>query len=280
MAVVEVGIDNKGDMLLHSQLVQPDICVMTSIGEEHLRQLGSIEGVFDEEKILAENCLANGGNCFFPEADEWLKKIKSTNQNAQIFYTPSKVELLVPNVDLKDFSAIMQQNAALAISVAMHLGMTKEEIKENVKLLKIPMGRGSAYECRAQCWILEDHYNANPSSLVKSLTNAILFSQNKNLPLTVILGDMLDLGSDSEKKHKQIWDEVIQNQKIKKAVLIGPEWGKFKNSKSNFETEFFISSDQASKKVISTLPKQGVFLFKGSRGMALEKVLDKFKELK
>ena len=111
--IVEVGIDAPGDMIRHANLLKPDAAVLTSIGEEHLNLLGSVENVFSEEKILFDETLKSGGPCFAPLSDSFLKRLAGQNN---IFLLDSKT----PEKFLQDQfyqilpSRVARQNAKLA----------------------------------------------------------------------------------------------------------------------------------------------------------------------
>jgi UDP-N-acetylmuramoyl-tripeptide--D-alanyl-D-alanine ligase len=270
MAVIEVGIDGPGDMIHHADIVDPDLCVMTSIGEEHLRLLGDLAGVFKEERVLADHCLRKGGKVFVPEADTWLVQIQGAQKVA------SQPEQLVPDIKVAWESEVMKRNLALACRVALEVGMTPAEIVTAARTIVIPPGRGVALEVKPALWIIEDHYNSNPSSLKSGLETAAKMARAKGLPLSLVLGDMLDLGELSENYHQELVD-ILAKMPVENLVLVGEEFAKAAARRKLGAYKNFPNSTEAAAKCADFMPARGLVLFKGSRGMALEKILTALK---
>ncbi len=273
MAVIEVGIDGPNDMKAHADIVQPDLCVLTSIGEEHLRQLINLEGVFREERVLADYCLARNGTCFIPNADTWLQKLA---QLKNVISAPNDPTDLLPGIKIEWASAVMRQNIALAIKTAQFLGVKNENLLRAIPQLSVPKGRGAASEIKSGYWVIEDHYNSNPSSLKTGLKAAQSLSLEKGLSLNVVLGDMLDLGDETLSYHLELIN-FINSLKIELLILIGDEFKRASTAMSHKNTIYFNNSDEAANYFKTHNLSSGVYLFKGSRGMALEKALDVFK---
>jgi UDP-N-acetylmuramoyl-tripeptide--D-alanyl-D-alanine ligase len=115
--------------------------------------------------------------------------------------------------------------------------------------------------------LILDAYNANPSSLGAAIEN---FSLIKSEQKVAILGDMLELGSESNEEHRNIL-KLLESKKFSKVILVGPEFGKLS---SEFKAEYFNDSQQTLN-WLSKNPIQGAtVLVKGSRGIKLEKLLE------
>jgi UDP-N-acetylmuramoyl-tripeptide--D-alanyl-D-alanine ligase len=266
VAVIEVGIDAPGDMIRHAHIVAPDVAILTSIGEEHLNLLKTVERVFAEEKILFDVTLARGGDCFAPLADAHLAKLKNTS-NVHLVHKSD----LDPWIPFDHPYA--QQNARLAIAVAMHLGLTSDQVKGALKELELPEGRGRVLQIGA-CEVIADHYNANPSSLSGALHFAKERASQLQKPLTLVLGDMLDLGEATATAHASI-RQHIEDARPQTLWLIGPEMGRLvKKIKGPKVIKHFNDSAEAAKKVAELKSEASLLLLKGSRGMRLELVLE------
>jgi UDP-N-acetylmuramoyl-tripeptide--D-alanyl-D-alanine ligase len=266
MGVIEVGIDAPGDMIRHVSIVNPDIAVLTSIGEEHLNRLGNIENVFREEKVLFDATLARGGTCFAPANDPYLSTLKGMGIR---FVDPS----------LKGFRTQLQhpyavQNAALAVEIARSLGLSDAEIQRGLDKLKIPEGRGADISLSPQTWVVADHYNANLSSMRAGLAHAAQLASSKSLPRRLILGDMLDLGSQSAAMHRALVADIAEF-KPDQVAFVGKEMEKISNDvrAGGADVVCFADSAAAALELGKWARKSGVILLKGSRGMELEKVL-------
>jgi UDP-N-acetylmuramoyl-tripeptide--D-alanyl-D-alanine ligase len=277
LAVVEIGIDGPGDMIRHEEIVRPDIAVLTSIGEEHLNLLKNLEGVFREEKILVDSTLARGGRAFAPGADAWLSKYSGRKG---VSLTPERADQVDPSFKVTLPGAFPQRNAALAAAVVLALYPGKKTaIAEALLKLKIPEGRGQIFSNATGATWIEDHYNANPSSMRAALTQISDLRKTDSRPLTLILGDMLDLGEATQSLHDALVPD-LQKVAAEEIIFIGPQMSRLAAvfKKTGIKVLSFADSETAAKELAFTQWKNRLLLFKGSRGMALEKIIGAFKK--
>lgn len=274
VAVIEIGIDAPGDMKRHVELVAPTNALLTSIGEEHLNLLKTIDCVFEEEKLLFEDTWSRGGMCFAPAGDVYLSQL----QSKYLKLCPVKTELLDESFETTLDHPYLIQNAALAASCALYLGVPKEKVAQELKKLAIPSGRGGVYWKNENTAIIEDYYNSNPSSLSAAITNAQVVAKKKNLPLTFVLGDMLDLGKETEELHLKKLQEISL---IKSEVyLVGTEMSRAARQIKNLAVKKFFEHAKEAEVFFSTNKiENAVVLVKGSRGIGLEGVFKILKDL-
>lgn len=275
VTIVEVGIDRPGDMQRHMDIVQPDIGILTSIGEEHLEQLINLETVFKEESILFEAVWKREGVCFAPKADESLNRhALKPNMN----FTQEKPNQIHESWESSLVNPLALRNAALASSVAKYLGLDVDQIKKGLLSLCLPEGRGRTWTTAKGQEIIADHYNSNPSSLRAGFAH--LKSLDQNVSLYLVLGDMLELGVDTSKYHIELLEEALKLNP-KGICLVGPQFAQayqqLKPKLSHLEVVLLNRSDEANERLKEWKISQGRFFFKGSRGMALEKLLENFK---
>lgn len=265
-AVIEIGIDAPDSMKRHVDIVQPDLALLTSIGEEHLNLLGDIENVYLEEKVLFDETWARGGLCFAPTADTYLERMKGT---PQLRFVEKRGD-----VEFPFDHEVLKQNASLAWAVAEHMGLSRAQLLKGLSLLEIPEGRGRISERKAGLWVIEDHYNSNPASLKASLEHAKQCAQEKHLHLVLILGDMLDLGTQSQAAHQSIVEAVTQAQ-AQQLYLIGPMMSALSQQlQKSAKVVSFESAEAAAASLKMGAFEKSVVLFKGSRGMHLEHILN------
>lgn len=277
--IVEVGIDAPGDMARHAALVNPDVALLTSIGEEHLNLLKTVDNVFTEEKILFDVTLARGGVCFAPGGDPWLRRLAGTTG---IVLTPSDPTLFSVKMAaafrerLPNAYAI--QNATLAALVAREFGVTESDILSLVPTLTLPDGRGGVERLANGVVLVADHYNSNPSSLKAALASAGETAHHAKLPLDLVLGDMLDLGDMTAALHESVY-APIRGAGARHVTLVGPEMAKLADRlrKDGLKVDTYADSAVAAGAMSSVT--NGVVLVKGSRGMALEKVLERLRRI-
>ena len=113
--------------------------------------------------------------------------------------------------------------------------------------------------------IILDAYNANPSSMEVALDS---FKSINTANKWCILGDMLELGEESEKEHRQLI-ESIEPQQLKKTIFVGAEFVKVAN-----DVLVFSNTDEAKEWLLENQIKESLILMKGSRGISLEKLLE------
>lgn len=280
VAVVEVGIDAPGDMIRHASLVNPDMALLTSIGEEHLNLLKTVDRVFQEEKILFDVTLARGGVCFAPGSDPWLRKLAGTTG---VMLTPAEPSLF----SLKAADALRAQlpnayaiqNATLALAVARELGLTEAEMLRGVAKLRLPEGRGNVAELPGNLTLIGDHYNSNPSSLQAGLDSAASRARLAKKPLYLVLADMLDLGDQTRTLHDSVLS-AIRGAKPTKLFTVGPEMKRLGAAlrSEGVDVTSFDDSVAAAAHLRNERPKDTVLLLKGSNGMKLVNVLNALKE--
>ncbi len=270
IAVIEVGIDAPGDMIRHAELVSPDIAILTSIGEEHLNQLKTVENVFNEEKILFDVALKRGGRAFAPAADVWLARLHGT-PNIEFVPGTWPAGLTLPT-NLKDPYA--KQNARLAVAVAESRGLNADEMQRGLQKLSLPEGRGEERWLRKDLLIVAGHYNANPSSMRAGLENASRLASTQGLGLRLILGDMFDLGGESERAHQDLLTHIF-NSCPSEILLVGKEMVQLaQECKKRISAVHTAKDAKLAAPLAAAMSKRsGIIFLKGSRGMALEHCL-------
>lgn len=272
VAVVEIGIDAPGDMARHAAIVAPDLAILTSIGEEHLNLLGSVDAVFREETVLFRVTRERGGSCFAPEDDERLRTLAGT---PGVRLVPSDPESLDPAFATPLRHPYARRNAALACAAASELGVPREEIAAALATLVPPDGRGGERRTAGGAVLVLDHYNANPSSMRAGLAAARARADEEGLPLRLVVGDMLDLGTESRRAHDGIVGP-LREARPESLWLVGPEMGRIRTELADAapEVRAFPDSAAAARCAAELRTPPSVVLFKGSRGMALERVIE------
>ncbi|HXB11582.1 MAG TPA: cyanophycin synthetase, partial [Bacteroidia bacterium] len=157
-------------------------------------------------------------------------------------------------------------NILVATCVGFHFGLKISQVKHAIENY-IPSNNRSQILKKESNTIWVDAYNANPSSMKTAIEN---FAEIPQKGKVLILGDMFELGNDSKMEHQALAD-LIENKKVWDGVyLVGKEFAKVTSSAKHFEAmDDFI-------KWISTNPlKEKTILLKGSRGMQMERVLEK-----
>ena len=219
-AVVEMGINHFGEMHRLSEMVKPDICVMTNIGQCHLEFLGSRDGILkakseifdfmnpegtvcvngDDDKLMTIEEVHGKKPVHFglsPENDIYADTIVSRGLlgSTATIHTPDAafdVQIPLPG-------AHMVLNALAATAVGLQLGLTTEQIAAGIAAVQAVSGRSRVVQA-GDLVLIDDCYNANPVSTKAALDLLSLADGRK----VAVLGDMFELGEKEREMHGQV----------------------------------------------------------------------------
>jgi UDP-N-acetylmuramoyl-tripeptide--D-alanyl-D-alanine ligase len=155
------------------------------------------------------------------------------------------------------------ENVLAAVTIGGYFGLTNEQIKNGLEKY-IPQNNRSQLTVTEHNKLVVDTYNANPTSMRAAILN---FAQMKVDRKTLILGDMLELGDQSNAEHQNIVD-LLQQNNLKNVLLVGKDFKKTRNSFHSFENVTDLIDYINENPLINNY-----ILIKGSRGIKLEKVL-------
>jgi UDP-N-acetylmuramoyl-tripeptide--D-alanyl-D-alanine ligase len=295
VAVMEMGISTGGEMTRLVQIVQPDVAVITNIGPSHLEFLSTVEDV-----ARAKLEIVTSGNSDIPlvlNADDVLlmreaQKVKSElitfAIDAKADYRSEKIvkvddTRLEITIDGKMFvlNAIGRHqvyNLLAAYAVTKTLGYNFDTVKtESIEFLSAPM-RGETIEING-IRIVNDAYNANPDSVKAGLEAFEALSHSGRRIL--ILGDMLELGNEAERYHEEL-GESLSNFNFELALLIGLMGkavidGAKRAGIAKERLLGFADSATAATEIFNLIKDGDLVYVKGSRGIGLEKIIEKLK---
>jgi len=302
VAILELGTNQKGEIERLSQIVKPHISVITSIFPSHLEGLGSIEGVLEEKISLFKNTDSNGTIIFNFDQEILRERVKDFPQNKVSFGFDNRADLSFKNLffsegkikgeflfksefypfEIENIGKHNLSNLLASLCVAISLGF---ELKEIVPLLgkEIPLFKRFKVFEKESFLIIDDTYNANPGSIIAALEYLKDFSKNYGKKI-VILGDMKELGKDSEKLHIEVGSFVAEVADI--AIFAGDmaksyEEG-FKKKAKEKECNTFNSVEEFLEspflKDLLNKEKKAVILVKGSRALKMERVVERLIE--
>jgi len=223
--------------------------------------------------VLFDVVRGRGGRCFAPADDPWLARLEGT---PGLSLVPSDPRALHPELHAPLDNPYLLRNAALACAVALHLGLRPDEIARVLPCLTPPPGRGGERRLGSGTILILDHYNANPASLRAGLAAAAARAREARLPLALVLGDMLDLGVATRPAHEELIP-ILRRIGASRLWLVGNEMARLAPSlaQEGSEVRTFPDSDAAAAAAPLLGAPPAVVLFKGSRGMALERVIDR-----
>lgn len=277
MAVIEMGANHQKEIEFLCTISKPDFGYITNFGKAHLEGFGGFEGVIKGKSELYDYLIHNNRTIVVNENDpiqvekteDYSSKISFGKENSDYNFESFSEEHFVGMVyeGVKAVSKLTGEynftNLCAAGCLGLHFGIGFDRIKHAVEQYTPTNMRSQVVKKNNRTMVL-DTYNANPSSMTASLNNFITFEGRK----TIIIGDMLELGAESEKEHQHIlklaeelsFDEIITVGKHFKAI--NPSDLAFENTAELTE---YLKEHQISSENI---------LLKGSRGVALEKIID------
>lgn len=274
IGIVEMGANHLKEIAFLCSIAEPTYGLITNFGKAHLEGFGSAEGVIKAKSELYDFLRSNKGTVFINTDDE-LQVKQSAGINAVEFSSKVikfmeanpfvKVEFKNTLIESNLIGKYNYNNIAVAVAVGNYFKISETDIKMAIESY-IPTNNRSQIIQKGSNKIIMDAYNANPSSMQAALEN---FAQLKDENKVVFLGDMFELGKDSKMEHEKIAN-LVASYNFSKVFLIGKAFSAT-GAKNAFLSESYESFKNSTN--YSNINKSTI-LIKGSRGMALERLLD------
>ncbi len=296
IAVIEMGANHPGEIKTLANIALPTCGLITNVGKAHLEGFGSLEGVINTKKELYDNLVERGGHVFVNAANPYLTNIINNFQlstfNFQLSTYSSNLDVVAdvngrllrcaPYVEFEWHSQLSTFNFQLstcfvgaynldnmltAITVGLHFGVDEKDICDAISNY-VPANNRSQLTKTERNTLIVDAYNANPTSMMAAIDNFdIMEGENK----MAILGDMLELGEQSEVEHQNIVRRLMES-KIERIILVGKEFKKACETLGVNKFEIIESLGDDFKSQLSDLNSQ-LILLKGSNGIGLYKLI-------
>lgn len=282
IGIVEMGANHQKEIQFLCEITNPDFGYITNFGKAHLEGFGGVEGVIKGKSEMYDYIILNDKKVFV-NIDDKIQEEKTRDINRITFSTEmDKANVFIKSITANPFVNIHFNNSVIkshliglynanninaSITIGHYFGVSDEDIKSSIESY-IPDNNRSQLLSKNTNEIILDAYNANPSSMIVALENFIQLEKNNKV---IIIGDMFELGDESIEEHKSIVNYLNKEDQIT-CYFIGKNFYLNKNSRNNhfFYKDFesfvlFLNENHFSNKTI---------LIKGSRGMALERVLE------
>lgn len=281
IAIIEMGANKPLDIDELCKIAVPTLGIITNIGKAHLEGFINFEGVLKTKAELYDHLKANNGHLFVNANDTILLEAASRRHVQVHSYGENNGELRGELAFLDPFvhfswkyqtysSPIINTlmvgkynflNFLAALRIGLHFEIEPSLMNEAISSYK-PTNKRSQVEKTKMNTVIVDCYNANPTSMASALGS---FLEMNHAQKIVIIGDMLELGAEGPSEHQKILDFVNTNQL--KSLTVGPIFKKI-------NSEGFETTEQL-KEYLKLHPIQDhLILLKGSRGIALESVLE------
>ncbi len=301
IAVIEAGMNHFGELSRITKALLPNTVIITNIGEAHIQNLGSREGILKAKLEMLEG-LSQDGTVILNGDDEYLWNIRGTLDFETLYYgiTNDKCDIVGTNVrtypdgsefkfeiDGKEHAVKVSipgrhhiYNSLASIIAGLKYNVPINDIKIGISRFE-PTGLRQAEAQIGKCLVIKDCYNANLYSMNSGLE--VLALSNKGKRKVACLGDMLELGTISEESHMSVGKLVVKYN-IDCLITVG-EAAKFiakgahdaGMSKENIH--IFNNNEEVKKELYNILEDEDVLLLKASRGMKLEEIADYMEEV-
>jgi UDP-N-acetylmuramoyl-tripeptide--D-alanyl-D-alanine ligase len=275
--IVEMGANHQREIDALCKIAEPDYVMITNIGKAHLEGFGGIEGIKKGKSEMYRHAAVHHKKIFINTDDEVLMSLLPENADT-INYSAT---LLTKLKDEKPFITFEYNgsthrtqlygsynisNIAFAIAAGEYFGVDPKDISSAISNY-IPENNRSQITKHKTNTIIKDAYNANPTSMKFSIESfAKLEASNKMM----ILGDMLELGSHTAEEHSAII-HLTKQLNLNDVIFIGKNFSEVKDEQQGV----YFENVQAAK---SYFEKRDItnttILLKGSRGIAVEKLLE------
>ncbi len=291
--VLEMGMDHAGEIDYLCGIAKPDVALITNIGISHMENLGSREGIFKAKMEIAGR-LNSDDALIISEGPDFLRR-ENTEGDYQLVVTgpgedcdyriealedkgTAGIEFDLTNDGRRTHFTLHTPgrhnalNAALAVAAGEKLGITMEEAAGALSGMAVSKGRLTVKEY-AGMKLIDDTYNASPDSMKAALN--VLEAEKTSAAgkrTAAVLGDMLELGTGTETRH----EEVGRYAKEKQVDLLFCYGELAKNIAAGYGegARHFDDMDELCRELAKELKPGDVVIFKGSRGMKMERALN------
>lgn len=300
--IFEIGMNHNGEIDYLSSLIEPDHTIITNILPAHIGFFDSLEKIA-LAKAEIYNHQSPLGTAYIPKEESFfpllkkqatekkIKKIQAVDTHSLSIKSHfNKAGELFHNIktNLADLDGLpiqcagkhYEKNLALAVEIALRLGLSTDSLKKAIPLLKPTTSRFEII-CQSPL-IIDDAYNANPISMIEAIKWCLNLGV-KNV--YIVLGDIFELGEKEKFYHQQIGEKIAdlaENNNKAKFVFIGKAMKEtVKTLKSlpkgkNMGLSYFENQEKAIGYLKETLQTNNLYFFKASNGMRFQYLIQEF----
>ncbi|NHM08192.1 UDP-N-acetylmuramoyl-tripeptide--D-alanyl-D-alanine ligase [Flavobacterium sp. CYK-4] len=282
IGIVEMGANHQKEIAFLCEIAQPDYGYITNFGKAHLEGFGGVQGVIKGKSEMYDY-LSEHHKKVFVNLDDSIQEQKTRAMDRITFgVNHSQANTSITSVVANPFVEIgfsyllihshliglyNANNINAAVTIGRYFGVSDTDIQQAIEHY-IPENNRSQLVQKNSNEIILDAYNANPSSMAVALDN---FSQLKEKNKIVVLGDMFELGEESLKEHQAIMS-LLEHQTAIDCYFVGKDFYQSRIEQPHFH--FYETFESFAQELQKLQWKNQMILIKGSRGMALERVLE------
>ena len=283
--VLEMGMNHPKEISYLANIAPPNFAVITNIGEAHIENFKNREAIANEKKDILRNLKAEG-IAILPKDSEFFNFLVKDLKNVKVLsfgmrkdadiscelLNHKKILIKTPKYDLEIKSKLLGHNnisnILAAVTCAYQLKINPTKIKEGIENITPIPSRLELKEGKKRAAIIDDTYNANPSSFLSAIEVLNEFPGKKIL----VIGDMAELGENSRIYHQEL-SRSIKETKIDITLGLG-KYTKEIITLLGRNNSWFRSKDDLVKHLYACM-KGSTILVKGSRSMKMEEIVKK-----
>jgi len=285
-----MGMYALGEIRLLCQIARPRVGIVTNVGPSHLERLGSLEAIANAKAELVESLPPNGVAILNGDDPRVAAMAKRTSARVLLYGTSAGCDVRGVDLDSRGLEGIaftlecggrgtrvqthlpgrhILHNALAAAAAALVEGLALDEVVSALAVAQVPL-RLSVHRARCGATILDDTYNASPSSMMAALD---LLAELPGRRIAV-LGDMRELGALEELGHRSVGQRAAE---VAQLIYVVGELGRLTGEEARLAghdaVSFWSSKEEAAQDLRQRLEPGDVVLLKASRAMALETTL-------
>ncbi|HEY4324492.1 MAG TPA: UDP-N-acetylmuramoyl-tripeptide--D-alanyl-D-alanine ligase [Mucilaginibacter sp.] len=304
MAVIEMGANHQKEIEFLCDIAQPTHGLITNVGKAHLEGFGGVEGVKKGKgelyDYLKKSESKNGSGVAFINSDnDILIEMKRVRNLSNVILYGSNKDALVAGSIIENSPLLTLRwtnnnttetyttktqltgtynldNILAAITIGVYFGLTDKEINDGIENYQPKNNRSQIVQTETNTLIC-DYYNANPSSMFVAIENIGKINAKRKV---LILGDMFEMGEEAAAEHAAVIKKAMETL-VDERIFIGKEFyagspGVGKSESPKAGSTFYLTAEDAIIGLKANPIKNSTILIKGSRGMALERLVELF----
>lgn len=278
--IVEMGANHQKEIAFLCEIAQPDFGFITNFGKAHLEGFGGVQGVIKGKSEMYD-FLRAAGKMALVNLDDPIQEEKTRDIERFTFGTSDQADVVICSITADPYVSVSfdgymvnshliglynAANINAAIAAGKKFGVADADIVSALQDY-VPENNRSQILKKGDSEIILDAYNANPSSMKVAIENFIQLGGDGKV---AFLGDMFELGDESLAEHEKIVDMLADTQIT--TYFVGKDFFASQIVKPHFK--FFATFDELELYLKANPVMAQRILIKGSRGMALERVVD------
>lgn len=287
--ILEMGMNHAGELDTLGRIAQPNVVIITNIGESHIAHFGSREGIAHAKGELLTHLRPNG-IAFIPYDCPYKTLLSAkTSEDIVYFGVQKEAELhassiqTTPNgttftcfdtmqLTMPLFGEHNVVNVLPAIYLADYYDFIEKDIAHGLTTIRISPMRFELIQGPNGISIINDAYNASPTSMKTSIATFLSIFQAKRCVL--VLGDMFELGEQAVSLHQEMGRHLSGATELIECIVTVGDHSRFISSSFKGVHRHFPTHEEAARWLQGFMHEDFALFFKASRGMKMEKIID------